>query len=1289
MSATLESRQNYAEFDEFIDYQIQKTRQGVKLTDVVTAACGVALLTISYLLVFVVLDHWVISGGFGYGMRLALLSGLLVASLGLIGWKVALPWFRTVTRLYAAKSLEGISPDLQSNLLNYVDLRDSGRDVSPAIIRSIEKRAAVTLSHTDVDDAFDRRPMLRLSYGLLAAVVVFSMYTVFSPKKVWPSVARVLAPWAELSVSTQTEFLSIDPGQDVKVIAGENLEVSVDLRGEIPAEVNLYFTTDDRRFVNERVNLAATEEGLKQFRCILNGENSAGLLQSLSYRIEAGDARTQTFRVIVSQPPSARVSALHYDYPDYMELPNESPQGADIHAWEGTRIAIEAETNLPVTKAWVHFSDEEQFPANPEPLRMTIDEPDGRRLSVVWQPIHREDRSFPSYYRIQCETDEGIRNPAPAIHSIQIDVDKKPDLVAVSPSRNLDVPANAIVPFLARASDPDFRLSDVTLRLQHGKQALQREIYSGTDDRTKSIYDLKLEDFNLRPGDQIEWWLEARDNRRVEGPDRRDASRMRVILDSNLSTTPRLKLTILAPVDEQEAQEQHQFDRDQLEEKLDERDQTPNEPAPDGDPSDARDPDNRNFDPEDAPRKSDPNEAPAGDENSKEPEDGTQKATGESGDTNEGEGKSSEGTTKGGEGTDGSETGAKSGEDGNTGNAESGEGSGETSEQGPLSNTGEDDQEVLRELLNREAKRQEAQDENGNTDASDPSDPSNDTGSDDGTQNNNSPNPGSNPDENTEPRAGGSSNDTNDSQENNPEGVRNTDNRPSNPDNNDPATPDSGEEGSKLNPTNEDVNSADTPNAQPKSDMPGGDPSNDSTNPQSNSDTPGEGPSTPSEATPPTDSENPSQNSDPESANNPGESETAKPGENPDSPNSENASDDSSNPQSNPSGEGQNNNPNSGQKQNPSGNPSANPQSKPGSSGKPGESSNNPPSQPGKSGEGGSGDEGGKSGSSPSETGSKSGKPGSGESGEKSGTGDSASPSGKKPEGDSGAANSPSESGSEDGGPASSKESSEKPDQGNPGGDDTTGNGTPSKSESSGKTGSQSSEGSKSGSNSGGKSAGGKSGKGGAKGSSGQSFSSGGKAGKGGGNAQGGGNPTEGGQTGPASKTGGDRILREPNELDGHDAVQGPNAGGSVSDPNTPPAEDGNLEDKLKATNMVLKRLKEDMKRGEVDDELLKKLGWTEQDMKRFSERLERKLEQPKSDDPRELARQRQFEESLKSLDLKKSGGQRSDPVRDKRATNNFSDRRMPVPLEYRRAFEDYTKRLARQQKGRSTSSDK
>ncbi|MDA1165062.1 MAG: hypothetical protein O3B13_18350, partial [Planctomycetota bacterium] len=214
MSTTLDRRKakkNYAEFDEYISYQLQKTRTGIRSTDVFTALCGSAVLVVSYLLAFVVFDHWVIAGGFGQGMRIVLLSGLLLGTLALIGWKVLWPLFRRVNTLYAAKTLEQASPELKSTLLNYVDLKSAGREVSPAIIESMEKRAAVTLSHAEIDDAVDRSALLRLSYALLVAVVLFSLYAVFSPKKVWPSIVRIFAPAAEVSVSTQTAFLDVDP----------------------------------------------------------------------------------------------------------------------------------------------------------------------------------------------------------------------------------------------------------------------------------------------------------------------------------------------------------------------------------------------------------------------------------------------------------------------------------------------------------------------------------------------------------------------------------------------------------------------------------------------------------------------------------------------------------------------------------------------------------------------------------------------------------------------------------------------------------------------------------------------------------------------------------------------------------------------------------------------------------------------------------------------------------------------------------------------------------------------
>ena len=62
-------RKNFVDFDEFIEFQLKKTRSNIKLTDILTAIAGMTAMVIAYLLVFVVFDHWVIDGGFGNATR--------------------------------------------------------------------------------------------------------------------------------------------------------------------------------------------------------------------------------------------------------------------------------------------------------------------------------------------------------------------------------------------------------------------------------------------------------------------------------------------------------------------------------------------------------------------------------------------------------------------------------------------------------------------------------------------------------------------------------------------------------------------------------------------------------------------------------------------------------------------------------------------------------------------------------------------------------------------------------------------------------------------------------------------------------------------------------------------------------------------------------------------------------------------------------------------------------------------------------------------------------------------
>ncbi|MDA1251016.1 MAG: hypothetical protein O2820_17505, partial [Planctomycetota bacterium] len=172
--------------------------------------------------------------------------------------------------------------------------------------------------------------------------------------------------------------------------------------------------------------------------------------------------------------------------------------------------------------------------------------------------------------------------------------------------------------------------------------------------------------------------------------------------------------------------------------------------------------------------------------------------------------------------------------------------------------------------------------------------------------------------------------------------------------------------------------------------------------------------------------------------------------------------------------------------------------------------------------------------------------------------------------------------------------------------------------------------------------------------------------------------------SGPASKPAGPDSGKpefDPDKIGeqlGNDVQQADHAGGQVADSNDPEAEAANLEDRKKAANLVLKKLQEELERGDVNDELLKKLGWTEDDMKKFVDRMSKQQKTAEDEDPASLSRRRQYEEMLKSLNLNHDGGKRADSVTKKQDTTDFLDRGSNVPVEYRKKYEEYTKRMSR-----------
>ncbi|MFP6703485.1 MAG: hypothetical protein VB861_17180, partial [Planctomycetaceae bacterium] len=312
MATTTSSGQaHYVEFDEYVDSKIVKTRETIRSIDIMVALVAAAAAVLSYLLLFVIADHWLGMDFVPPLARLVLGCSILGGSIVWAMWRIGLPNRRRINRLYVAREIEQHESALEGNLLNLVDLQQADRRIGLPVMRSIEMRAAVGLSKTDLDSAVDRSLLMRSSYTLLTLVVAACLYTLLTVslglKPIGPSLMRAFG--ASAAAPTRIQFESVQ----TQIADGDSF-VDADSAPRVPARfqpmiqttlnkaidgdehVTLYFTTADQRFVDEPLEMRPVDGSLQEvypeYSVTLLGENERGLLQDLTFRIEAGDAVT-------------------------------------------------------------------------------------------------------------------------------------------------------------------------------------------------------------------------------------------------------------------------------------------------------------------------------------------------------------------------------------------------------------------------------------------------------------------------------------------------------------------------------------------------------------------------------------------------------------------------------------------------------------------------------------------------------------------------------------------------------------------------------------------------------------------------------------------------------------------------------------------------------------------------------------------------------------------------------------------------------------------------------------
>lgn len=126
-----------------------------------------------------------------------------------------------------------------------------------------------------------------------------------------------------------------------------------------------------------------------------------------------------------------------------------------------------------------------------------------------------------------------------------------------------------------------------------------------------------------------------------------------------------------------------------------------------------------------------------------------------------------------------------------------------------------------------------------------------------------------------------------------------------------------------------------------------------------------------------------------------------------------------------------------------------------------------------------------------------------------------------------------------------------------------------------------------------------------------------------------------------------------------------------------PEADPANLEYARKQTDLVLEKLADQLRRKQVDEQLLEELGWSEEDLRKFVARWRARKEAAQREDAAGEAARRELDEALRSLGLRRGPLQqravRQDTLRDLR-----EGYRGPVPPEFQERLRAYNRGVSR-----------
>lgn len=487
--STTPTRKN-VNLDAALDRHIDRTRRLVLQTDLAMTFLAITTLFFGGLLLAVLADHWLIPGGLSGSMRLGIFLLLICLTVFLIYRRIVPLFLYPINPVYAAQILEQRSPSIKNAILNWILLRQerfqrgeqAPNKLTERMLDGVTRAAAHGASAIPPDQAIDTRKVV--SWGLLLVLLLLFMigYTALSPKNPFVSMARIMLPFLRINAPQSVRFLEVQPG-NTQVLQGERIEISVEPVGRSTEPVYLFFSTDDKQAIRQAIPMRLPEGKARYEVSFPPGKQ--GFVSGVDYWIAQGDSRSESYRIEVRPVASLEVASLTYRYPAYTGMPEETVENiGDIKAVEGTEVRVVLRSTVPLKQADLIFDNRSE-----KSLPMKVFGEDERSAQATFQlqrngsdPDHSMADDFSTMthqYSFQAVDQEGFESRRSGVFRMEILPDRPPLVqwsdtdARIKESSQFDIPLNGSMELPIQAEDPDFALRFLRFHVESGDKRIR------------------------------------------------------------------------------------------------------------------------------------------------------------------------------------------------------------------------------------------------------------------------------------------------------------------------------------------------------------------------------------------------------------------------------------------------------------------------------------------------------------------------------------------------------------------------------------------------------------------------------------------------------------------------------------------------------------------------------------------------------------------------------------------------------------------------------------------------